>query len=251
MSPTRSRISTLLAVTLAGTVMTASASGQAQTKPPGLDPEINKPFADPDVKAFVARFETETREVYARRVAIVKALDLKPGMAVADVGAGTGAFTRLIAERVGPEGKVYAVDISEAFLKHLADSSEKLGQTQVQPVRATQQSTGLAAGAVDLAFLCDSYHHFENPAKTLASLRRALRKGGQLVVVDFDRVKGKSSEFVMKHVRADKAGFTAEIKAAGFEPVPAPNAPALKENFFLRFRRTDDPAPKPVGPVGG
>jgi ubiquinone/menaquinone biosynthesis C-methylase UbiE len=209
--------------------------------------EINKPFAHPDVKAFVERFEAEDREVFARRREIVGALGLKPGMAVADVGAGTGAFTRLIADRVGPKGKVYAVDVSREFLAHIKRESRKLGQAQVVTVPATQDSTGLAPGSIDLAFVCDVYHHLERPARSLASIRRALRPGGQLVVIDFDRVEGKSRAFVLKHVRAGKDVFAAEIRAAGFAPVPAPEAPPLKESFFLRFRRTDGP-PAPVAP---
>jgi ubiquinone/menaquinone biosynthesis C-methylase UbiE len=226
-------------------------SGQATAPAPAASSDINKPFENPDVKQFVARFEADNREVYARRESVVKALGLKPGMAVADVGAGTGLFTRLIAERVGGEGKVFAVDVSPAFLRHIDEQSKRLGQTQVRTVRGSQESTLLPAGSIDLAFLCDVYHHLENPQKTLASIRRALKPGGELVVVDFDRVKGKSTEFVLKHVRAGKSVFASEIKAAGFEPLPAPEAPGLKENFFLRFRRTDDPAPTPSGPVGG
>ena len=67
-------------------------------------PGINKPFEDPDVKEFVGKFETESREIYAKRKDIVERCKVKPGMAVADVGAGTGLFTRLFAEAVGPKG---------------------------------------------------------------------------------------------------------------------------------------------------
>src|SRR5205085_2405627 len=68
-------------------------------------PGINKPFENPDVKEYVGKFEVESREVYAKRGEIVAACGLKPGMAVADVGAGTGLFTRLFAREVGPTGK--------------------------------------------------------------------------------------------------------------------------------------------------
>jgi ubiquinone/menaquinone biosynthesis C-methylase UbiE len=242
----------LLPLTLALTLAPGLAFGQAaRTAPaPKADPpsEINKPFAHPDVKAFVKRFETEDREVFARRHEIIGALGLKPGMAVADVGAGTGAFTRLIAEKVGPKGKVYAVDVSREFLAHIQKESRKLGQSHVVTVQASQDSTGLAPGSIDLAFICDVYHHFEHPERSLASIRRALRPGGRLVVIDFDKVEGKSSEFVMKHIRATKDVFAAEIRGAGFEPMPTPEASRLKlkESFFLRFRRPDGPAaPRP------
>jgi ubiquinone/menaquinone biosynthesis C-methylase UbiE len=203
--------------------------------------EINKPFLNPDVKEYVKKFETQSREVYARREAIVSALGLKPGMAVADVGAGTGLFTRLIAEKVGPKGAVYAVDISKPFLEHIAEQSKKIGQTQVKTVRGTQATTNLPARSVDLVFLCDAYHHVERPELVLSSIHDALRPGGFLVVVDLDREKAKEGEFAKKHVRADKAVFIREITRAGFAPVAAPEAPALKENFFLKFRKVEEP----------
>ncbi len=89
-----------------------------------------------------------------------------------------------------------------------------------------------------MVFLSDVYHHLEKPDKALASIRRALRPGGRLVVVEFDRVEGRSKAFVLKHVRASQAVFRKEIEDAGFRAIPTPNPPKLKENFFLRFEKT-------------
>jgi len=227
----------------ASLVAASAALGQA-TAPPAAkaDSEINKPFVKPDVPAFVKRFETESREVYVQRKAIVEALGLKRGSSVADVGAGTGLFTRLMAAKVGPEGRVYAVDVAQEFLTHIANDARRLGQTQVRTVLGSQATTNLPKDSIELAFLCDVYHHLENPERTLASIHRALKPEGTLVVVDFDRVKGKSSEFVHKHVRAEKAVFIKEIQAAGFVLDPVANPPGLKENFFLRFRKAGGPA---------
>ena len=209
--------------------------------------EINKSFQDPDVKQFVQRFETESREVFAQRDEIAKAVGLRPGMAVADVGAGTGLFTRTFAEKVGPEGQVFAVDIAPAFLEHIAAESKKRGQGQVRTVLGTQDGTNLPPGSIDVAFLCDVYHHLEHHDRTLASIHRALRPGGRLIIVEFDR-KADSSEFIRKHVRADQSTFRSEIGAAGFEPIPTPDAPKLAENFFAEFRKVERPAPpKPSG----
>src|SRR4051812_27170187 len=89
---------------------------EAQEK--SVRPGINKPFENPDLTEFLKKFEGESREIAASSKEIVAACKLKPGMMVADVGAGTGLFTRKFATEVGDKGKVYAVDISEAFLKH-------------------------------------------------------------------------------------------------------------------------------------
>ena len=226
-------------VILAATVgRTAGQDAPATTTKSKTDPKINEPFRKPNAKDYVKKFETESRENFAHRQEIVDALELKPGMAVADVGAGTGLFTRLFADKVGPTGKVYAVDIAQAFLDHIAADAKKRGQRQVATVLASQDSTNLPAGSVDLVFLSDVYHHLEKPEKTLASIRRALRPGGRLVVVEFDRVEGRSSAFVLKHVRAGQAVFRKEIEDAGFTAIPTPNPPKLKENFFLRFEKS-------------
>jgi ubiquinone/menaquinone biosynthesis C-methylase UbiE len=247
-------ITAATAATLGAALVPASVSGQApgaQTqspprKPPAsgkkhVDPEINKPFQKAKVKDFVKRFESEDREVYARRGEIVKALGLKPGMAVADIGAGTGLFTRLFAEQVGRDGKVYAVDISKDFLDYIARGAKARGQSQVVTIQGSQDSTGLPAGSIDMAFLCDVYHHLEHHERVLASIREALKPGGTLVLIEFDRVEGKSSDFVLKHIRASRSEFIQEIEAAGFEQVAGAPLVKLKENFMARFRRVDGP----------
>ena len=246
-----SRIPVALAVGASLVIVVLAATGgwsQTQSQAPAakskkVDPKINEPFRRPNVKEYLKKFEAEDRENYARRHEIVAALELAPGMAVADIGAGTGFFTRLFAERVGPGGRVYAVEIAPQFLEHIAADARKHRQTQVTTVLGSQVSTNLPKESVDLVFLSDVYHHLERPETVLASIHRALRPGGRLVVIEFDRVEGKSSAFVLKHVRAGKDVFQKEIEAAGFTPIPTPNPPRLKENFFQSFRKT------PVSPT--
>jgi predicted methyltransferase len=215
----------------------------AHAQPASAPAEINAPFEKADVRQFVSRFETESREVYARREAITQALGLRAGMAVADIGAGTGLFTRLFADRVGPSGVVYAVDISKPFLKHIEAQARRSGQTQVKTILGSQDSANLPPNSIDLAFLCDTYHHFEHPAQELASIYRALRSDGRLVVVDFDRdrASGKDRDFIRKHVRAGKSVFRGEIERAGFRRIDVRDAPALQENFFLAFAKVEAP----------
>jgi ubiquinone/menaquinone biosynthesis C-methylase UbiE len=238
----------------ASVVVLAATGGRTQTQTTEstpksrTDPKINDPFKKPDVKQYVKKFESEDRENYAMRHEIVAALNLVPGMAVADIGAGTGFFTRLFAEKVGPAGKVYAVDIAPQFLEHIAADAKKRRQGQVVTILGSQDSTNLPSESVDLVFLSDVYHHLEKPERTIASIRQALRPGGRLIVIDFDRVEGKSSAFVLKHVRASQAVFRKEIEAAGFAGIPTPNPPRLKENFFLRFEKPGTTRTTPVRP---
>jgi ubiquinone/menaquinone biosynthesis C-methylase UbiE len=180
----------------ASVVVLAATAGRTQTQTTEstpkskADPKINDAFKKPDVKQYVKKFESEDRENYAMRHEIVAALKLVPGMAVADIGAGTGFFTRLFAEKVGPAGKVYAVDIAPRFLEHIAADAKTRRQGQVVTILGSQDSTNLPSESVDLVFLSDVYHHLEKPERTIASIRQALRPGGRLVVIDFDRVEG-------------------------------------------------------------
>jgi ubiquinone/menaquinone biosynthesis C-methylase UbiE len=218
-----------------GLVLLALA-GLAVAQEKSVKPGINDPFKDPDVKDFQGKFEVESREVYAKRDKIVEACKLKPGMVVADVGAGTGLFTRLLAKEVGPTGQVYAVDIAPKFLEHVQKTSRAAGLRNVTPVLCSPDSVDLPPGSVDVAFVCDTYHHFEFPQRTLESLRRAIRPGGRLVVVDFVRIPGKSSDWVLGHVRAGQEVVEKEIAAAGFEKTGEVKD-LLTENYLVVYTR--------------
>ncbi|OAI53411.1 hypothetical protein AYO46_03485 [Betaproteobacteria bacterium SCGC AG-212-J23] len=210
-------------------ILSASALGQ------GASPDINEQYRNPDYSRWQRGLESEGREVYEKRLAVVDAVDLKPGQAVADVGAGTGLFTRLFAARVGPQGRVYAVDIAKAFVDGNLQRARAARLDNVVGIVSTQTETRLEENSVELVFVCDAYHHFENPKAMLASIRRALRPGGTLVIVDYERIPGTSPDWVLKHVRAGKEEFQREIEAAGFGF--AGEVKLMRANYFLRFTR--------------
>jgi ubiquinone/menaquinone biosynthesis C-methylase UbiE len=203
-----------------------------------VKPGINDKFLDPDLKVeeWMQRFEVESREIYHQRDKIVAALGLKPGMAMADIGAGTGLFTLPFAQAVGPQGRVYAVEIAKNFLEHIRARAVRASAANVQTILCTEKSVELPEASIDLAFICDVYHHFEFPQASLASLQRALKPGGTLVLIDFKRIPGVSSDFILGHVRAGQEVFEAEITAAGFEKIAEVDG-LLEENYFVKFRR--------------
>ena len=213
------------------------ANGCAQPDRQSVRPGINKEYLDPalDLARFEKRFSSESREVFVERGRIAAALELEPGMAVADIGAGTGIYMEPFAKEVGATGKVYAVDIAQPFVEHLRELARAGGWPQVEAVLCREDSVALPPNSIDVAFLCDTYHHFEYPRATLASIHRALRAGGKLVVVDFIREPGVSRDWVLEHVRAGEATVTAEIEAAGFSRVRGPAVDYLHENYFVRF----------------
>jgi ubiquinone/menaquinone biosynthesis C-methylase UbiE len=201
---------------------------------------INQDFINPDldVTQWVARFELESREIFAARRDVLAACQLRPGARVADVGAGTGFYSRLFAEAVGSAGWVYAVDISPAFVAHIAKQADAERLTNLSSVLCSERSITLPPASIDLAFICDTYHHFEYPQSTLASIHRALADDGRLVVIDFERIPGQSREWVIEHVRAGKAEFRTEIEAAGFAFVDEVKIEGFHENYLLRFKKT-------------
>jgi len=200
-------------------------------------PGVNKEYQGSDVAQWVERFESESREIYREREKIAQAAGVGEGMKVADVGAGTGFFAVKFSQSVGASGHVYAVDITPAFLEKIDADAKVRGLKNITTVMGADRSTNLAAECIDLAFVCDTYHHFEYPKSMLASIHRALKAGGVLVVVDFDRVPGKSRQWVLDHVRAGKDEVTREIEASGFERIDQPSTPFLTENYVLRFRK--------------
>ena len=199
-----------------------------------VNPGINQTYENPDVENMISILEQEERDIFKYRHAIVAALGLEPGLVVADVGSGSGFFTRLIAKEIVPEGKVYAVDIAQKSLDHVQKVAKDEGIDNIQLVLGEHKTTTLPADSVDVVFLCDTYHHFEYPVYMLESIKRALRDGGRLVVVDFERVKGVTPDFYYEHVRAGKGTFTDEIRDAGFEIDK--EIPLLKDQYFLVFK---------------
>ena len=206
-----------------------------QAGEPSVRPGVNRQYENPDWQQWVNTYERSGREVYDKRHAIVAACSLQPGMSVADIGAGTGLFTRLFAEAVTPTGTVYAVDISETFIENILRSSREQGLANVQGIVNTPSDAGLPDDSVDLAFIAATYHHFEYPAGMLASIQRALHRDGRLIIIDFRRDPRVSSPWVMGHVRGNKALVIEEVQAAGFRLVD--DKPLLQTNYFLLFKK--------------
>jgi ubiquinone/menaquinone biosynthesis C-methylase UbiE len=204
-----------------------------------VKPGINAPFLNPEmnVQSFVDRFEGESREIYALRSEITQASQIQTGMDVADIGAGTGLFLTSFSQAVGPQGTVYAVDLSPQMLKHLRERKEKENLDQVSVVECTENSAELPEQSVDLVFICDTYHHFEFPRTTMKTVHDALRKDGEVVIVDFERIPEKTQPWILNHVRCGKQTVIQEMESFGFEQIEDVKLDGLTDNYILRFRK--------------
>lgn len=159
--------------------------------------------------------ERGSREREERPDLLLAALALAPGMAVADVGAGTGYYSWQIAARIGDAGRVHAVDVQPQMIALLKERMARRGVRNVQPVLGTATDTGLAPDTIDLALMVDVYHELEHPREILASVLRALKPGGRLVLVEY-RAEDDSVPIKRLH-KMSVAQIRRELAAAGLE----------------------------------
>ncbi len=111
--------------------------------------------------------------------------ELKPGDAVADIGAGTGYYSRRLARAVGEKGVVFAVEIQQEMLDDLTNKMAELDIKNVKPILGTITDPHLPAESVDLIFMVDVYHEFDHPFEMVRAMTRALKLGGRMVFVEF------------------------------------------------------------------
>jgi SAM-dependent methyltransferase len=214
------------------------AEAEAPPSEASVKPGINETWKSDDTGHLVDVLEAEDREIYTERSNLAALTGPLPGATVADVGSGSGFMTEELARLVGESGKVYAADINPHMLKLVDERMKEQGLGgRVETVLVNETTEGLPPASIDLAFVCDTYHHFEYPKSSLASLHRALKPGGQLVVVEFHREEGMADSWVLEHVRAGQEDFTREIEEAGFELINVHDPPFLERNYVLRFQR--------------
>jgi ubiquinone/menaquinone biosynthesis C-methylase UbiE len=218
-------------VALASAVVAVHRSSAQQTITPKAK-ELNKDF-DADASQWIERFEHEGRAIYDKRYEVLDAMHLKPGMTVADIGAGSGLIARLMAQRVTPGGTVYAVDISKSMIDHIEKTARDI--PNLKAVLGDPRTPKLEPNSLDLVSIIDSYHHFEYPQDMLREIKKALRPEGFLVLIDFKRIDGVSKDYVLKMVRAGEGTFTDEFQNAGFELIERRDE-MFEDNYLLRFR---------------
>ncbi|MBN2206038.1 MAG: class I SAM-dependent methyltransferase [Candidatus Aminicenantes bacterium] len=156
------------------------------------------------------------RRVNARQPpeAIMDAIGLKPGMIIADIGAGTGRVAVWLARRVGPRGKVYANDIDAEAVDRIWARAKRLGFQNVSTVVGKSDDPLLPAGALDIAFMTNVYHHMEKPQAMLAAIRPSLKPDGILVIVERDPAKSS-----YKAEATPREDMIRQLSEAGYEMV--------------------------------
>lgn len=159
--------------------------------------------------------EREGRAETEKPERVIEAMEIREGMTVAEIGAGTGFFSRRLAKATGPAGKVYAEDIQPQMIDLLKKSAAKENLANVVPVLGTETDPKLPAGAIDRILLVDVYHEFQKPEPMLAAIHASLAPGGTVTLVEY-RLEGETAAHINIKHRMSVDQVLAEWTRAGF-----------------------------------
>lgn len=183
---------------------------------------------------YIQALERPDRDADQKPDEVLDALEIGPGMAIADIGAGSGYFTRRFASAVGRTGKVYAVDVEAKMLDYNKQKLRELGSPDITEfILAKPHDPELPPNSVDLIFLCNVYHHLDHHAEYFARLTEALRPGGRVAIIDFyaDERSGEL-EFPKEHL-VPETRVIHELGQAGYKL--RKQHVFLKRQYFLEF----------------
>lgn len=186
-------------------------------------------------------YEGWGRDGWQQPEQVIHSLDIAPGSAVADLGSGGGYFTFRLADAVGSEGRVYAVDVDAELLEYIGERSREEGRDNIVTVLAAYDDPTIPDASVDLLFTSNTYHHLENRSAYFARAARVLRPGGRVAIIDLD-----DRTWIMRvfgHV-TPRDEIVREMEDAGYR-LDADHT-FLSRQSFLVFARADqarDPGP--------
>jgi ubiquinone/menaquinone biosynthesis C-methylase UbiE len=187
-----------------------------------------------DPAAYIAALEDPRRDAYQKPHEVMQALGIREGEVIADIGAGSGYFAVRLAHHVGPAGRVYAVDISPDMARHLHERVRDMGLLNVSPILARADDP-LLPQRVDRFLIVDVWHHIEEQARYLALMKKHLKPGGQVVMIDFHKRELPVGPPVgMKIARED---LLRQMQTHGFQLVTEHTF--LPYQYFLVFKAAD------------
>ena len=183
--------------------------------------KANAGYKTPEGREQVARtLIAPDRDAKQKPEELVQAMSLKPGMVVADIGTGAGYMLPFLSRAVGANGRVLAEDIQDDFLAKARSKAESENLGNVTYIKGSETDPMLPKSGVDVALALDSYHHYDYPEKMLAGIRRGLKPGGRLVIVEYYKsATAMPNGRALEHIRLDAPEVIKEIEANGFRLV--------------------------------
>jgi SAM-dependent methyltransferase len=181
----------------------------------------NEEYRTPAQRAKAASQMDPPIRAYAEgTIALVDSLDLHAGDTIADVGTGVGHLLPYIHTKISSNGTIFAVDIYPEFLDEVRERISAAGWRNVYPVLGTERDPKLPDNRLDGAIVLDTYHHLNYPEATMQGVRRALKSGGQLFIIDYYRNRpnpaARSLDEVRRHIRLDRDDVVKEVETQGF-----------------------------------
>ena len=200
--------------------------------------QANEHYQTPQGREQIARgLNSSNRDAEERPAELVKAIGVRPGMTVADIGTGTGYMLPYLSRAVGDSGKVYAEDIFDDFLARARHHASEAGLKNVEFIKGNEHSPELPAHSFDVILALDSYHHYNYPRDMLAGFRNALKPGGRLAIVEYYKRPGAmgGGNGALQHIRLDDSGVIREVEANGFALV-SEHEHIPKSQYILIFK---------------
>jgi ubiquinone/menaquinone biosynthesis C-methylase UbiE len=195
-----------------------------------------------DVDHWVRVFDDPARDRWQQPAEVVRALDLRPGMTVADLGAGTGYFLRYLSEAVGETGTVLAVEPELNLLGYLRARAEREHANNVVPILASFDNPRIPRASTDLVLLVDTVHHINDRLVYLRRLQKLLKPAGRVAIIDWH--KRELPEGPPLEHKLAREQVIEEMTAAGYSLSTEPDF--LPYQYFLIFRPlADSPRPRP------
>lgn len=199
----------IMSMTLFGLLMVCAGLACAAQKEEGANF-----YSVNSTESLIQVYEDPDRAAWQKPERVVEQLSLKPGQVVADIGAGTGYFSVILAKKVGHNGTVYGVDVDVNMVEYLEKRARKNGLKNIKPILAKTDDPFLSKASTDLIFMCNTYMFIEQRELYLARLKDILKKDGRLVIVSYNKVETPEGPPI--HTRVSREKTIQEAQKAGF-----------------------------------
>ena len=190
-----------------------------------------------ETKEWIDRLENPDRIKGLKVEEIVSRLGLKPGIVVADIGAGTGVFSRPLAKGVAPSGKVYSVDVQQGLLDYIAQRAKQENISNIRPVLGKFEDPNIPGKDVDLVFIHDVLHHIEKRQAYLKALANYTKPNARLALIEMDKNDPKTAHKDQPEMLVSRADVDKWLADVGFYPDKEFNDVFPGSKWFVIYQR--------------